>query len=117
MQDIPQLVVSTILLGGVYALIAVGRTLIFGVMRVVNFAYGEFLMLAMYLAFFAFALLGLDPYLTLVLAFPLFLGLGWLSYRVVMRPVLLRPPLRLSGVRRLFSGLLFVISSNDGRFL
>ena len=65
-----------------------GLTLIFGVMRVVNFAYGEFLMLAMYLAFFAFAFLRLDPYVTLVLALPLFLGLGWVSYRIVMRPVI-----------------------------
>jgi branched-chain amino acid transport system permease protein len=88
MDAIPQLIVSTILLGGIYALIAVGLTLIFGVMRVVNFAYGEFLMLAMYLAFFAFAFLHLDPYLTLPVALPLFLGLGWLSYRVVMRPVI-----------------------------
>src|SRR5215208_7151442 len=88
MHAIPQLVVSTILLGGVYALIAVGLTLIFGVMRVVNFAYGEFLMLAMYLAFFAFAFLRLDPYVTLVLALPLFLGVGWVSYRIVMRPVI-----------------------------
>ena len=88
MDVVPQLIVSTLLLGGVYALIAVGLTLIFGVMRVVNFAYGEFLMLAMYLAFFAFAFLRLDPYLTLVLALPLFLGLGWVSYRIVMRPVI-----------------------------
>ena len=88
MQAAPQLIVSTILLGGVYALIAVGLTLIFGVMRVVNFAYGEFLMLAMYLAFFAFALLHLDPYVTLVLALPLFLVVGWVSYRIVMRPVI-----------------------------
>jgi branched-chain amino acid transport system permease protein len=42
MHVVPQLVVSTILLGGIYALIAVGLTLIFGVMRVVNFAHGEF---------------------------------------------------------------------------
>ena len=88
MDVVPQLIISTVLLGGVYALIAVGLTLIFGVMRVVNFAYGEFLMLAMYLAFFAFAFLRLDPYLTLVLALPLFLGLGWVSYRIVMRPVI-----------------------------
>ena len=88
MDVVPQLIVSTVLLGGVYALIAVGLTLIFGVMRVVNFAYGEFLMLAMYLAFFAFAFLRLDPYVTLVLALPLFLGLGWVSYRIVMRPVI-----------------------------
>ena len=88
MNAIPQLVVSTLLLGGVYALIAVGLTLIFGVMRVVNFAYGEFLMLAMYFAFWAFALGRIDPYLTLVIALPLFFVVGWISYRVVMRPVI-----------------------------
>src|SRR5712691_5072957 len=88
MHVVPQLIVSTILLGGIYALIAVGLTLIFGVMRVVNFAHGEFLMLAMYLAFWAFALLHLDPYVTLVLSLPLFWALGWLSYRTVMRPVI-----------------------------
>jgi branched-chain amino acid transport system permease protein len=88
MDVIAQLVVSTVLLGGVYALIAVGLTLIFGVMRIVNFAYGEFLMLAMYLAFFAFAFLRLDPYLTLLVALPLFLALGWVSYHVIMRPVI-----------------------------
>jgi branched-chain amino acid transport system permease protein len=88
MDAIPQLIVSTLLLGGVYALIAVGLTLIFGVMRVVNFAYGEFLMLAMYLAFWVFALGGIDPYLTLVVSLPLFFVVGWISYRVVMRPVI-----------------------------
>jgi branched-chain amino acid transport system permease protein len=87
-QVIPQLAVSTLLLGGIYALIAVGLTLIFGVMRVVNFAHGEFLMLAMYLAFWSFALLRLDPYVTLVLSLPLIFGAGWLSYRLVMRPVI-----------------------------
>jgi branched-chain amino acid transport system permease protein len=88
MDAIPQLIVSTILLGGLYALIAVGLTLIFGVMRVVNFAHGEFLMLAMYLAFWAFALLHFDPYLTLVVSLPLFFAVGWVSYHVVMRPVI-----------------------------
>ena len=88
MHAIPQLVVSTILLGGIYALVAVGLTLIFGVMRVVNFAHGEFLMLGMYLAFWAFTLLGLDPYLTLVLSLPLVFGVGWLSYHAVMRPII-----------------------------
>ena len=88
MDAIPQLIVSTLLLGGIYALIAVGLTLIFGVMRVVNFAHGEFLMLAMYLAFWAFALLGADPYLTLAVSLPLFFAVGWLSYRAVMRPVI-----------------------------
>jgi branched-chain amino acid transport system permease protein len=88
MHAIPQLIVSTVLLGGIYALIAVGLTLIFGVMRVVNFAHGEFLMLAMYLAFWAFTLLHFDPYLTLVVSLPLFFAVGWVSYRAVMRPVI-----------------------------
>jgi len=82
-----QLLASTLLLGGIYALIAVGLTLIFGVMRVVNFAHGEFLMLGMYLAFWAFSLLHADPYLTLVVSLPLFFVLGWVSYGAVMRPV------------------------------
>jgi branched-chain amino acid transport system permease protein len=85
---IPQLIVSTVLLGGIYALIAVGLTLIFGVMRVVNFAHGEFLMFAMYAAFWAFTLLHFDPYLTFVVSLPLFFAVGWVSYRVVMRPVI-----------------------------
>lgn len=87
MHAIPQLVVSTLLLGGIYALIAVGLTLIFGVMRVVNFAHGEFLMLGMYLAFWTFALLHLDPYVTLALSLPLAFAVGWVSYRLVMRPI------------------------------
>ena len=87
MDVIPQLLVSTILLGGIYALIAVGLTLIFGVMRVVNFAHGEFLMLGMFAAFWAFTLLHFDPYLTLVVSLPLFFLVGWVSYRVIMRPI------------------------------
>ena len=83
-----QLFVSTILLGGIYALIAVGLTLIFGIMRVVNFAHGEFLMLGMYLAFWSFALYGLDPYLVLVAAIPLFFLTGLVTYALVMKGVI-----------------------------
>ena len=88
MSAIPQLVVSTLLLGGIYALIAVGLTLIFGVMRVVNFAHGEFLMIGMYLAFWAFSLLAFDPYLTLVVSLPIWFLVGWVSYRGVMGPII-----------------------------
>jgi branched-chain amino acid transport system permease protein len=82
-----QLGVSTVLLGGIYALIAVGLTLIFGIMRVVNFAHGEFLMLGMYLSFWAFTLWSLDPYVVLFGAIPLFFGIGFLTYVLVMRGV------------------------------
>ena len=56
-------------------------------MRVVNFAHGEFLMLGMYAAFWAFTLLHADPYLTLIVAVPLFLAVGWGSYALIMRPI------------------------------
>jgi branched-chain amino acid transport system permease protein len=56
-------------------------------MRVVNFAHGEFLMLGMYAAFWAFTLLHADPYLTLIVALPLFFALGWGSYALIMRPI------------------------------
>src|SRR5512134_1561545 len=88
MHAIPQLIVSTLLLAGVYALISVGLTLIFFVMRVVNFAHVEFLMLCMYLVFLAFALLGFYPYLTLVLSLPVWFAVGWASYRAVMGPII-----------------------------
>src|SRR5580765_3320782 len=56
-------------------------------MRVVNFAHGEFLMLGIYAAFWAFTLLHADPYLTLVIAVPLFLEVGWGSYALIIRPI------------------------------
>jgi branched-chain amino acid transport system permease protein len=83
-----QLGVATVLLGGIYALIAVGLTLIFGIMRVVNFAHGEFLMLGMYLAFWAFTFSSLDPYVTLFLSLPVFFVVGLASYGLIMRGVI-----------------------------
>jgi len=88
MAVLPQLAVSALLLGGIYALIAVGLTLIFGVMRVVNFAHGEFLMLGMYLAFWAFTLWRVDPYVILLAAIPLFFAGGLLIYALVMRGII-----------------------------
>jgi branched-chain amino acid transport system permease protein len=83
-----QLGVSTVLLGGIYALIAVGLTLIFGIMRVVNFAHGEFLMLGMYLAFWAFTLLSLDPWFVLFASIPIFFGVGLVTYVLIMKGVI-----------------------------
>jgi branched-chain amino acid transport system permease protein len=83
-----QLGVSTILLGGIYALVAVGVTLIFGVMRVVNFAHGEFLMLGMYFAFWPFVWWKLDPYYVLIVSIPVFFLVGILVYVLVMRGVI-----------------------------
>ena len=121
MDALPQLIVSTILLGGVYALIAVGLTLIFGVMRVVNFAHGEFLMLGMYLAFWAFARLHLDPYLTLLLSLPLSFAVGWASYRAVMHPVIHASHnvqiITTVGLSIVLQNLALVLWSADARFV
>ena len=88
MSAIPQLVISSVLLAGVYALLSIGLTLIFGVMRVVNFAHGEFLMLGMYFAFWGVTLYGVDPYLALPVALPAFFLLGTLTYLLVMRGII-----------------------------
>ncbi len=86
-----ELVLSGVLIGMVYALIALGLTIIFGVMDLVNFAHGEFLMLSMYCSFWLYALLGMDPLLTVPLT-AVFGGLlGALTYYLLIRHVLHGP--------------------------
>ncbi len=82
-----QALISGLMIGGVYALVAVGLTLIFGVMDIINFAHGEFLMFGMYSAFFASVLFGIDPYYILLLALPAFFALGWVIQGTLIRPV------------------------------
>jgi len=90
-QTILQLAINGILLGGVYALISIGLTLIFGVMNIINFAHGEFLMLSMYITFWLFHLYGVDPYLSILLIMPLFFLLGIFVQRVIIQPILNAP--------------------------
>jgi branched-chain amino acid transport system permease protein len=80
-------------MGFVYALIAAGLSLIFGLMEIVNFAHGEFLMLAMYGAFFAWMLAHVDPLVSLPLVAVALAGLGWATYHGVIRWVLGGPML------------------------
>src|SRR3989441_10910363 len=86
-----QSVVSGLMFGGVIALVAVGISLIWGVMDVINFAYGEYLMWAMYLTFFLYASAGLEPLLSLPVNALLLFGAGVLTYRLVIRQVLRGP--------------------------
>jgi branched-chain amino acid transport system permease protein len=92
-EVVAQALLSGLLMGFVYALIAAGLSLIFGLMEIVNFAHGEFLMLAMFTVFWAWALGGVDPLLTLPLATALLFGLGWIVYRGVIRRILGAPML------------------------
>lgn len=91
-----QAIVSGLLIGGVYALSALGLTLIFGVMRIINFAHGTFLMLGMYAAFWllrGFGGLpgGIDPYVGLLAIVPLFFLLGVGIQRALVNRVLEAP--------------------------
>jgi branched-chain amino acid transport system permease protein len=83
-----QTLLSGVLIGLVYALVAVGLTLIFGVMDIVNFAHGEFLMLGMYASFWLFALYALDPIFTLPFTALLLFGLGAAVYQTVIRRII-----------------------------
>ena len=71
-----QAAVSGILLGGVYGLVASGLTLIFGVLRIINFAHGAVMMLAMYASYWLFVLYGVDPYASVLITAPLFFAIG-----------------------------------------
>ncbi|MBI3630397.1 MAG: branched-chain amino acid ABC transporter permease, partial [Candidatus Rokubacteria bacterium] len=81
-----QAVISGLLLGGVYGLVASGLTLIFGVLRIINFAHGALMMLAMYASYWLFALAGVDPYVSIVITGPLFFLLGMAIQRLVIEP-------------------------------
>ncbi|MFT9846201.1 branched-chain amino acid ABC transporter permease [Aneurinibacillus sp. REN35] len=86
-----QSIIDGLLMGGIYGLIGIGLTLIFGVMKIINFAQGAFLMLGMYVSYWCFALLGLNPYLSLPLsALTLFL-LGMAVQRGVMEKAMDAP--------------------------
>ncbi|WP_332689929.1 branched-chain amino acid ABC transporter permease [Bosea sp. (in: a-proteobacteria)] len=86
-----QALLSGLTNGAIYALVAVGLTLVFGVMRIVNFAHGEFLMLAMYGGYLAFTFLGIDPILAVFLVAPVLMLMGYLLFDGLIRPALKVP--------------------------
>jgi branched-chain amino acid transport system permease protein len=79
-------VLNGLMTGAVYALIALGLTLIYGVLHIINFAHGALLTAAMFAAFFAHKLLGLDPYVAALGLTPLFFLLGYGLQRFVIGP-------------------------------
>jgi branched-chain amino acid transport system permease protein len=79
-------ILNGLMTGAVYALVALGLTLIYGVLHIINFAHGALLTAAMFAAFFANRWLGLDPYVAAVLITPLFFALGYALQRFVIGP-------------------------------
>jgi branched-chain amino acid transport system permease protein len=79
-------ILNGLMAGAVYALIALGLTLIYGVLHIINFAHGALLTAAMFAAFFAYQWLGLDPYIAAIGLTPLFFVLGYGLQRFVIGP-------------------------------
>lgn len=82
-----QAIINGILTGALYALIGMGMALIFGVMRIVNFAHGAFLMVGMYVSFLLFQHAGLNPYYAFISSGVVLFLLGYLIYKGLLQPV------------------------------
>lgn len=87
MDTLLHVLVVGILLGGIYGLVSIGLNLVFGVIRIVNFAHGELVMFGMYGAFLAFSLLGLDPYVSILVVVPAMFVFGVAVQRLVIQPL------------------------------
>jgi branched-chain amino acid transport system permease protein len=94
-ENVVQTVIAGVLTGSIYGLMCVGLALIFGVMRVINFAHGDFMMLGMYAAYYAFGLLGFQTvfgtlggtYLAILLAVPVLFAVGWVVHGALIARV------------------------------
>jgi branched-chain amino acid transport system permease protein len=90
MRTFLQGLVSGLLIGGIYALIALGLNILFGTMRVINFAQGTLLMVGMFLAYWLWALWGVHPYLSPLISMPVLFGLGYLIQQYLVGPLFVR---------------------------
>ncbi|RFU64823.1 branched-chain amino acid ABC transporter permease [Peribacillus glennii] len=86
-----QTLISGLLLGGIYSLISMGLNLILGVVRIINFAHGELLMIAMYISFLFYSTMGLDPYVSAILVIACLFLLGIITQRFLIQPILDTP--------------------------
>ncbi len=86
MIQVIQIVILGVALGGVYALMSSGMTLIFGVMRIVNLAHSAFIILAAYLAFWLFKTIHLDPTLSILITMPVMFLVGMAYYKILFSP-------------------------------
>jgi len=88
-----QILVNGLVLGGLYACIASGFSLVWGVLNVINILHGSFIVLGGYLAFYAYALLGIHPFLSILIAAPLFFAFGYAMQRTLINRMIAAPVL------------------------
>jgi branched-chain amino acid transport system permease protein len=112
-----QALILGLLIGGVYALLAAGLTLIFGVMNVINIAHGAFLILAAFITWTLWDATGLDPLASIVVLTPVMFALGWVIYNGTIRPIRRAGPaasvLLTFGLALFVEGIMGVIWGNN----
>lgn len=87
-MDLLSAVVNGVSMGAIYGLIALGLTLIFGIMKIINFAHGALLMLSMMTSYWIWKITGLNPYLLIVILVPIMFVFGYVTQRIFIKPVL-----------------------------
>jgi len=114
-----QILINGLLKGGLYALMAIGMSLIWGVMNIINIAHGSFIMLGAYLTYWLFTLLGLDPFVSLPISMGAVFLLGWLLQKylinLVVQADIFITLLLTFGVELLINNLALVFWSADVR--
>jgi len=114
-----QVFVNGLVSGGILGLVALGLTVIFGVMRVVNFAHGEFVTVGAYVTWLVVTYAGVDPLLSLIVALGVGCVLGWITQRILLARVVGRPDLEVLlltyGVSVMLVGLITAVFSGNFR--
>jgi branched-chain amino acid transport system permease protein len=117
METFLNILLSGLLLGGIYALVSIGLNLIFGVVRIVNFAQGELVMLGMYATFFFFAKFGIGPYYSVFLVAALLFAVGLAIQRLVLQPLQSEPNMQVFatfGLLIFFENAVLAVTRGEG---
>jgi len=121
MESYAQPILNGILLGGLYAIIAIGMSTMFGIVRLVNLAHGDLMMLASFLSLTVMAWIGVNPLLTLIVVVPAMYFVGFFIQGFLLNRVLgkaMEPPLLVAfGVSIILQNLLLLIYTPDARSL
>jgi branched-chain amino acid transport system permease protein len=119
METFVQSIVSGILTGSLYAMIGVGLTVIFGVMRIINMAHGDMVMLGMYGAFLSITFLKIDPFISIILWIPIAFFIGVFIYRFLLKNIVpageLNTLLYTAGLSLLIANLVLFVATGDYR--
>nr|WP_245248240.1 branched-chain amino acid ABC transporter permease [Tianweitania sediminis] len=111
------IIVVGLLLGGIYGLVSMGLNLIFGVIRIVNFAQGELVMLGMYGAYVCYLFIGLDPYLSIFIVVPALFLFGVIMQRFILQPLQNEPMMQIFatfGLLLLLQNVVLAVTRGQG---